>query len=115
MGLDTSYLEDTYKNVKNNNDNTILKKGLNIFITILIFIFILPMIYMYNSITFGFTSSPSWYNLLYQFLFIINIIGNIYCYYAKKSHLLFNCIFIIIFIILIIILTVLLYYIQSKI
>jgi len=114
MGLDTSYLEDAYKNVKNNNENSILKKGLNLLYTSLIFIFILPVIYMYNSITFGFTSSPSWYNLLYQIVFIINIIGNINCYYTGQSHLMFNIIFIIIFIVIIILITVISYFINTK-
>jgi hypothetical protein len=114
MGLDTSYLEDSYKNVNNNNENSIIKKGLNTLYTILIFIFILPIIYMYNSITFGFTLSPSWYNLLYQIVFILNIVGNINCYYTKKSHLTFNIIFIIIFIVVMILISVISYFIQSK-
>jgi len=114
MGLDTSYLEDAYKNVKNNNENSILKKGLNLLYTSLIFIFILPIIYMYNSITFGFTSSPAWYNLLYQIVFIINIIGNISCYYTGQSHLMFNIIFIIVFIVTIILITSISYFIKTK-
>jgi hypothetical protein len=115
MGIDTSYLEDVYKDVKNNNENTILKKGLNLFYTALLFIFIFPIIYFYNSITFGFTSSPAWYNILYQIVFIINIIGNISCYYSGQSHLMFNIIFFIIFIILMIAITVITYFIQKKI
>ena len=114
MGLDTSYLEDAYKNVKNNNENSILKKGLNLLYTSLIFIFILPIIYMYNSITFGFTSSPDWYNVLYQIVFIINIIGNISCYYTGQSHLMFNIIFIIVFIVTIILITSISYFIKTK-
>ena len=114
MGLDTSYLEDAYKNLKNNNENSILKKGLNLLYTSLIFIFILPVIYMYNSITFGFTSSPSWYNLLYQIVFIINIVGNINCYYTKQSHLMFNIIFVIIFIIIMVLITTISYFIRTK-
>jgi hypothetical protein len=114
MGLDTSYLEDAYKNVKNNNENSILKKGLNLLYTSLIFIFVLPIIYMYNSITFGFTSSPAWYNLLYQIVFIINIIGNISCYFTGQSHLMFNIIFIIIFIAVIVLITSISYFIKTK-
>lgn len=114
MGLDTSYLEDSYKKVNNNNENSIIKKGLNILYTALIFIFILPIIYMYNSITFGFTLNPSWYNILYQIVFILNIVGNINCYYTKKSHLMFNIIFVIIFIVVMILISVISYFIQSK-
>jgi hypothetical protein len=114
MGLDTSYFEDVYNKNKNNNDNSILKKGLNLLYTALIFIFILPIIYIYNSITFGFTISPSWYNLLYQVVFILNIIGNITCYFTKKSHLMFNIIFIVVFIIIMIIISVISYMISKK-
>jgi hypothetical protein len=96
------------------NENSIIKKGLNLLYTILIFIFILPLIYMYNSITFGLTSSPAWYNLLYQFVFIINILGNIICYSSKKSNLIFNIIFIIVFIVIMILISVISYFIQSK-
>jgi hypothetical protein len=114
MGMDTSYFEDVYNKNKNNNDNSIIKKGLNLLYTALIFIFILPIIYMYNSITFGFTSSPSWYNLLYQVVFILNIIGNISCYVTKKSHLMFNIIFIVVFIIIMIVISVVSYMISKK-
>jgi hypothetical protein len=109
IGLDTSYLDDKYKNLINNNENTILKKGLNLLYTSSLFIIILPIIYMYNSIIFGFTSSPLWYNLLYQIMFILNIIGNIICYYNKISFFMFNIIFIIIFIVIIVISTLLSY------
>jgi len=115
MGYDKFYLEESYKKYKENKDqNNIVKTGLNMVYTILLFIFILPIIYMYNSITFGFTSSPLWYNLLYQFLFIINIIGNIICYHTKKSHLIFNIIFIIVSIIIMVLITAISYFIESK-
>ena len=118
MGFDKLDLEESYKKYQNNhinnNKNSIVKKGLNFFYTILIFIFILPLLYMYNSITFGFTLSPLWYNLLYQCLFIINIIGNIICHFMHKSHLTFNIIFIIVFIVIMILISVISYFIESK-
>lgn len=114
MGLDTSYLEDSYRNLKNNNENSILKKGLNLLYTSLIFIFVLPILTFYNSITYGFILSPAWYNILYQIAFIINIVGNISCYYTKQSHFMFNIIFIIVFIVIMIIISTISYFMQKK-
>ncbi len=87
MGLDRSYFEEVYKTVKNNNENSIFKnpalifsKGWKLLLTILLFILLVMIFYFYNSTVFGLTSSPSWYNILYQILFIINIGWNIYKY-----------------------------------
>jgi len=112
MGLDTSYLEDMSKN--KNNENSIFIQGKNLFYSILLFILFAPLLYMYNKITFGFTTSPSWYNILYQILFIINIYGNIYCFHSKKSFLYFNIIYFISFIIIVIILSVITYFFKNK-
>jgi len=112
MGLDTSYLEDVYKN--KNNENSIYTQGKNLFYSILLFVLFAPLLYMYNKITFGFTTSPSWYNLLYQILFIINIYGNIYCFHSKKSFLYFNIIYFILFILIVIILSVITYFLKNK-
>jgi hypothetical protein len=113
MGLDTSYFEEIFKKVKNNSESSIIEKGLNILYTILLFIILFPIIYFYNSINFGFTLSPSWYNLLYQFVFILNIACNLYCYYYKKSYLVYNIGFLISFIIVFIVISVILYVINS--
>ena len=102
MGMDKNYLIKM-KDELSIQQNSILKKGLNILYTILIFILLAPLFYLYNSVTFGFTLSPGWYNLLYQILFIINIIGNYICYKNNISYILFNIVFIIIFIIIFII------------
>jgi hypothetical protein len=115
MGLNSSYFEDTYKEIKNNNENTIINKALNIFYSILIFCFISPLLYFFNSTVFGFTTSPLWYNLLYQVAIIINIIGNISCYYSKQSILLYNITFFIIFIVIIIASSIVKYFIKNKI
>jgi hypothetical protein len=100
MGLDSSYFEEVYKEIKNNKEESILTKGLNIIYTALIFILLFPIFYMYNSVNFGLTLSPSWYNLLYQFVFILNIIGNYYTYNTEGSILLFNVKFLIAFIVI---------------
>jgi len=115
MGLNSSYFEDTYKEIKNNNENTIINKALNIFYSILIFCFISPLLYFFNSTVFGFTTSPLWYNLLYQVAIIINIIGNISCYYSKQSILSYNITFFVIFIVIIIASSIVKYFIKNKI
>ena len=43
----------------------------------IIFIILMMLFYFYNSTSFGLTSSPSWYNMLYQIIFIIIITWNI--------------------------------------
>ena len=108
-GLDTEYFRDTYKEIKNNNDNTIITKGLNILYSVLIFIIIAPLLYFYNTTTFGLTINPSWYNLVYQGLFLINIVGNIICFYKNQSYLIFNITFLVILIILIIIISIIIF------
>jgi hypothetical protein len=113
MGLDKSYFEEVYKEVKNNNENTIFSKAINFICSILIFIFLLPLLSFYNSTVFGLVSSPSWYNLLYQFVFIINILGNMYVYYNKGSVLLYNIIFFIIFIVVLIVISIILFFINK--
>jgi hypothetical protein len=87
MGLDRSYFEEIYKNVENNTENSIFKnptlllsKGWNLLLTILIFILLLMIFYFYNSTNFGLTSSPSWYNMIYQIIFIIIITWNLVKY-----------------------------------
>jgi len=113
MGLDNSYFEETYKTLKNNNENSLLTKGLNIVYFIVLFIILLPLFYFYNSTTFGLTMSPSWYNPIYQIIFILNIIGNMYCYYNKKSVGLFNLIFLISFIVIFMLASLLSYLISN--
>ena len=73
----------------------------------------MPFIYFYNSTTFGFTSSPSWYNLLYQFVFIANLIGNILCKPNNYSYLKYNLIFLSVIIIIAIIYFIILYFISK--
>jgi hypothetical protein len=114
MGLNSSYFEDVYKGIKNNNENTIIKKALNIFYSVLMFSFIAPLLYFYNSTVFGFTTSPLWYNLIYQIAFIINIIGNISCYYSKQSILWYNITFFVAFIVIIVAASLIKYYIKNK-
>ena len=108
-GLDTEYFDDKYKEIKNNNDNTIITKGLNILYSVLIFIVIAPLLYFYNTTTFGLTINPSWYNLIYQALFLVNIVGNIICFYKKSSYLIFNITFLVILIVLIIIISIIIF------
>jgi hypothetical protein len=110
MGLDTSYFEDTYKIVKNNNENSILSKGLNLLYTILLTFVMMPILSTYNTVNFGYTLNPYWYNLLFQFIIYINIIGNIITFFNKKSFLKYNLIFIGTLILIIIIISLIIYF-----
>ena len=68
---------------------------------------------LFNSTAFGLSLSPSWYNILYQVLFIANIIGNIKTYRSNGSLITFNIYFFIIFILIIIFTTLIIHFIWS--
>ncbi len=114
MGLDSSYFEETFKTMNNNIENSLITKGLHIIYFIILFIILVPLFYFYGSVNFGLTSSPSWYNPIYQVLFILNIIGNMYCYYNKKSIGLYNIIFFISFIVIFMIASLISYLISNN-
>jgi hypothetical protein len=101
MGFD----KDLKINVKETSNNSMVSKGFHYIYMILILIITIPILYMYNNIIFGMTLNPSWYNILYQVLFIINIFGNILCYQMNISLVLFNIVFIILFIIINVLMT----------
>jgi hypothetical protein len=84
MGLDNNYFKNIYQNIKNENPNTIGTKALNIFITFLIFLIIAIVLYGYNNSVFNLTSSPSWYSIIYMFIFIIYISGCTFMYPMGK-------------------------------
>jgi hypothetical protein len=113
LGLDTVYFQNKYNELVKNNENTFINKGFNLFYTVLVFLIVCPLLYFYNSNVFGMTSVPSWFTLLYQAIFIINILGNIYCHNQKISYLLFNIIFFILFVSLVIISTIIIYLIKK--
>ena len=113
-GLDFSYFEELYKNIDTYNKNNFLTKTTHFSYSFILFIFLLPLFFFYNSTVFGFSSSPSWYNLLYQFVFILNIFGNLYTYVNNDSNLLFNIKFWIAFIIIIIITSIIVYFFKKK-
>lgn len=79
-GLDRSYFEEIYKNMPNNNDKNMIIKIKNIIYTFFLFILFVFLLYFYNSTVFGLNISPSWYNLLYQVIFMLVIFGNLYTY-----------------------------------
>lgn len=108
LGLDSSYFEDKYKNI--NDKESLIDEGLGLLYSIIIFIILLPIIYFYNSTVFGLLSSPSWYNILYQVVFIINILGNLNCYITGGSNLLFNIKFIIAYILIVIFTSIIIYF-----
>ena len=113
MGLDTSYFEEEYNKIKTNNEINTISKIKNYIYMIILFIILVPILYFYNSISFGLTFTPSWYNLLYQLVFIINIIGNINIYNLGGSLIAFNIYFLVGFILLIVFLTAIKYFIST--
>ena len=102
MGIDNSYLNNIYNLYESVNQNTLLTKGLNILYSILIFIIIAPILYMYNSSIFGLISNPSWYSFIYQVITIIYIYGSIGTLVAQKSLMTYNLVFIGIIVIIVI-------------
>jgi len=110
-GLDTGYFEEVYKNVSNNNVKpSYLSQVMDYIYTIIIFIVLITVFYSYNSINFGMTSYPAWYNIVYQFIFIANIIGNMYTYSNGGGLLMYNFMFLIAIIVVIIIIFVLMFF-----
>lgn len=99
-GLDKSSLEELLKKINTNKEISITQNISNILKTVFIFIILVPLFYFYNSVNFGLSLSPSWYNIIYQIIFLLNILGNYYCYYNNSSYLLFNIKFFISFIII---------------
>ena len=83
-----------------------------IFWSILLFIFFFVVLQFYNSACFANTYAPQWNNLLYQSLFIIAILGNIFTYQAKKSLITFNLIYFISIIIAMILWNTVLYFVS---
>ena len=111
-GLDRSHFEDSTNKINNMENKP--KNILSILLMVITFIILIPLFHFYNSITFGLTSSPSWYNFIYQLLFIINILGNIFSYGSNPKNLLrFNIIFWIVFIFIIIIISLITYFIKK--
>ena len=110
MGMDKSYFEQIYENMQNNNEISNKSDIMKFLNKLLPFIFLLLILNLFNSSVFGLTLSPSWFNLLYQLLFIINIIGNIYTYNKKGSLISFNIYFFLIFIFVVIFISAIMYF-----
>lgn len=102
MGIDNEYFKNIYEKYKIENNN-IGTKSINIFVSILLILLVLPVLYIYNNSVFSFTSNPSWLSIIYILLFIVNIYGNILIKFFKKNNswfIYFNIIFILIYLIL---------------
>jgi len=79
MGFDYKYLKDEYKKLGDVQNNSILMKTGKFIMKILLYIFVaFPFLNWYNNAFFGLSLSPSYYNLITQGIFFLNIIGNIY-------------------------------------
>ena len=113
MGIDTSYYRDVYNSIINNEESNTISKITHLLYLFLTFIFICPLFYFYNSVVFGLTSSPAFYNLIYQFVFILNILGNIYVNGTDGSLIMYNIYFFVGFIIVMILISILYYLIEK--
>ena len=86
MGFDYKYLRDEYKKLGDVQNNSILMKTGKFVIKVLLYIFVaFPFLNWYNNAFFGLSLSPSYYNLITQGIFFLNIIGNIY-FWKKYSE-----------------------------
>ena len=79
MGYDYKYMKDEYNKMDKVANNSMLTQGFKIIFKILLYLFVaFPFLNWYNNSFFGLTLSPSYYNLISQAIFLLNIIGNIY-------------------------------------
>lgn len=86
MGFDYKYLKDEYNKLGDIQNNSILMKTGKFVMKILLYIFVaFPFLNWYNNAFFGLSLSPSYYNLITQGIFFLNIIGNIY-FWQKYSE-----------------------------
>ena len=113
MGLDTSYLKDIYKKIGSVNTLPITTRIVDIILSVLVFIIVFGILQFYNSTNFGFNLSPSWYNLIFQFIFFMNIVGNIICYSKKKSNIWYNIIFLTVIIVFVVIAIILMIFLKK--
>ena len=73
MGLDSQYFDSNFNGLEKNN--TIFNKSSRIIIKILLFIFIaIPFLQFFNNVFYGMTFNPLYYNIIYQFIFIIHLL-----------------------------------------
>jgi len=96
LGIDTLYFKDIYEKmnkINNGSSITIVKTIIEYIVTFIVFIFTFSILYLYNNANFAYLFSPSWYNTIYQFIFISNIILNIVCHNNKGSYIKYNGIF----------------------
>ena len=72
MGLDTEYFKNIYKNT---NNNSIITKSTQLIFKIILYLFVsLPFLQFFNNTIYGMTLNPLYYNLIYIFIFIINLL-----------------------------------------
>lgn len=77
MGVDTEYFKEVYKNTINNN--TFITKSIKMIFKVLFYLIIaLPFLQFFNNTMYGLTFTPNYLNVIYQFVFVLNLIGNIY-------------------------------------
>ena len=113
LGLDSEYFKDIYKKINTGESMSFASRIGDIILSVIIFIILFVLLQYYNSCSFAYSLSPSWYNLIFQIVFFINIIGNIVVYEKKKSNIWYNIIFFGIVLFLAIIITILVLFIKK--
>lgn len=102
LGMDNEYFRDLYKN--NINNNSFENQAYKLLFKFLVFMFLaLPFLQFYNNTFYGLTFSPNYMNIIYQLVFIINLVGNFNAEYLGLEPMTFNIIFWIIFFIILLI------------
>jgi|SaaInlStandDraft_7_1057024.scaffolds.fasta_scaffold01021_7 hypothetical protein len=109
LGMDTECFTDEYDN--NINNNTIYNKGTKMISKILIYLIIcLPFLQFFNNTFYGLTFYPLYTNVIYQGVFILNLIGNVYCETLEWEPMTFNIIYWAVFFII----KIILYFVFNK-
>jgi hypothetical protein len=104
MGLDTEYFKGIYENTSN---NSFLTTSTKLLYKIILFMFVsLPFLQFFNNTIYGMTLNPSYYNLIYIVIFIINLL---FLLYLKKPFGMSKIGFIIAYFIFILLISTILY------
>ena len=108
MGLDNQYFEESFDGLEKNN--TTVNKSIRTLTKIILYLFIaLPFLQFYNNVFYGMTFNPLYYNIIYQFIFIVHIL---FCFIKEPFGLhimIFNILY---FIVALIILSLTYYFIK---
>lgn len=109
IGIDNEYFINNYDN--NIENNSITEKSMKLGTKVLLYLlFSTPFLQFFNNVFYGQTFQPLYINMIYQVVFIFNLIGNIYSENIGLNKMSFNVIFWIVFFIV----TIILYFLLKK-